>query len=59
MNYKRYFEYEVFWSGVYYRFKYLQDARRFLRKKRGYTIVKNLYDKNMRYIGYKWIETGT
>lgn len=40
MKYKRHFDYEVYWDTVYYTFKYLQDARKFLKNKSGYIIRK-------------------
>ena len=40
MKYNRHFIYEVVWDGVYYRFDYLQQARKFLKNKSGYEIYK-------------------
>ena len=58
MTYKRHFSYEVRWAGEYYSFNYMQDVRRFLRRKTGYAVIKNLYNDNGDYIGYRWIEEG-
>ena len=46
MKYNRHFDYEVYWAGMYYTFRYLTDARRFLKNKTGYTIHKVWKDKS-------------
>jgi hypothetical protein len=55
MRYKRHFDYEVRWAGEYYTFKYLQDARRFLRNKTNWTIFKHVYNCG-RLVESTWIE---
>lgn len=57
MKYNRHFDYEVRWAGEYYNFKYLQDARRFVRNKSCYTLVKCHYDGE-HFKGYTWIGEG-
>lgn len=56
MKSNRHFGYEVIWDGVYYRFKYLQDARKFLKNKTGYEIWKIWYNRS-ECNRYEWIET--
>ena len=56
MKYNRHFDYEVYWSLEYRHFKYLQDARRFLKGKTNYTIHKCVYNGNI-LIDYKFVES--
>ena len=55
MTYQRHFNYEVKWSGEYYEFRYLQDARKFLKRKSGYIIMKCWYYNN-EFVGYTFVE---
>lgn len=55
MRYKRHFDYEVRWSGNYYTFKYLQDARKFLRNKSRWEIRKCWYDGG-HFVEYTLVE---
>lgn len=56
MRYKRHFNYEVHWDSMYYHFEYLQDARRFVKNKTKWSLVKCWYD-NGHFMGYTWIES--
>lgn len=55
MLYKRHFNYEIYWSGTYYMFDYLQDARKFLRNKTRWIIHKCWYNGSQ-LIKYEWFE---